>query len=117
MSRQWTAEVLLLDGDTIRTWYQHNQEDGIEGLASFGHEGGSCWLTTEQKDKLKAWIATTLPRSTRAAGARIAAECAIEYQTRSNKQEYYWQNGSLGNTVTWHPRPSPTAAKRKAKRS
>jgi len=54
MSRQWTAEVLLLDGDTIRTWYQHNQEDGIEGLASFGHEGGSCWLTTEQKDKLKA---------------------------------------------------------------
>ena len=83
MSCQSIAEVLLLDGDTIRTWYQLYQEDGIEGLASFGHEGGSCRLTVEQQDQLKAWIATTLPRSTRAVGAWIAAECGIEYQTRS----------------------------------
>src|SRR5580698_1589109 len=83
MSCQSIAEVLLLDGDTIRTWYQLYQEDGIEGLASFGHEGGSCRLTVEQQDQLKAWIAATLPRSTRAVGAWIAAECGIEYQTRS----------------------------------
>jgi transposase len=83
MSCQWIAEVLLLGGDTIRTWYQLYQEDGAEGLASFGHEGGSCRLTMEQQDKLKAWIAATLPRSTRAVGARIAAECGIAYQTRS----------------------------------
>jgi transposase len=83
MSCQSIAEVLLLDGDTIRTWYQLYQEDGIEGLASFGHEGGTCRLTVEQQDKLKAWIAATLPRSTRAVGAWIAAECGIEYQTRS----------------------------------
>src|SRR5450755_567214 len=83
MSCQSIAEVLLLDGDTIRTWYQLYQEDGIEGLASFGHEGGSCRLTVEQQDQLKAWIATTLPRSTRAVGAWIAAEYGIEYQTRS----------------------------------
>ena len=66
MSCQAIAEVLLLDSDTIRTWYQLYQEDGIEGLASFGHEGGSCRLTEEQQDQLKAWIAATLPRSTRA---------------------------------------------------
>jgi transposase len=83
MSCQSIAEVLLLDGDTIRTWYQLYQEDGIEGLASFGHEGGACRLTVEQQDKLKVWIARTLPRSTRAVGAWIAAECGIEYQTRS----------------------------------
>jgi len=83
MSCQSIAEVLLLDGDTIRTWYQLYQEDGIEGLASFGHEGGSCRLTVEQQDQLKAWIAATLPRSTRAVGAWIAAECGLEYQTRS----------------------------------
>jgi|SRR5580698_1814463 len=69
MSCQSIAEVLLLDGDTIRTWYQLYQEDGIEGLASFGHEGGSCRLTVEQQDQLKAWIAATLPRSTRAVGS------------------------------------------------
>jgi hypothetical protein len=34
MSCQSIAEVLLLDGDTIRTWYQLYQDDGIEGLAS-----------------------------------------------------------------------------------
>ena len=83
MSCQSVAEVLLLDNDTIRTWYQLYREDGIEGLASFGHEGGACRLTVAQQDKLKAWIAETLPRTTRAVGGWIAAECGIEYQTRS----------------------------------
>jgi len=83
MSCQRVAEVLLLNDDTIRTWYQLFQEDGIEGLASFNREGGSCRLTVQQQDKLKAWIAETLPRSTREVGAWIAAECGIEYQTRS----------------------------------
>src|SRR5580704_9512408 len=83
MSCQSVAEALLLDNDTIRTWYQLYREDGIEGLASFGHEGGACRLTVAQQDKLKAWIAETLPRTTREVGAWIAAECGIEYQTRS----------------------------------
>src|SRR4249919_4268808 len=83
MSCQSVAEVLLLDNDTIRSWYQLYREDGIEGLASFGHEGGACRLTVAQQDKLKAWIAETLPRTTRAVGGWIAAECGIEYQTRS----------------------------------
>jgi transposase len=83
MSCEAIAKVLFLDDDTIRTWYQLYQEDGIEGLASFNHEGGSCRLTAEQQDKLKAWIAATLPRSTRAVGAWIAREYGIEYQTRS----------------------------------
>ena len=37
----------------------------------------------EQQDRLKAWISTTLPRTTRQVGARIASEFGIEYQTRS----------------------------------
>src|SRR5271154_4469756 len=49
MSCQSVADVLLLDNDTIRTWYQLYQEDGIEGLASFGHEGGACRLTSQQQ--------------------------------------------------------------------
>ena len=64
MSCQSVAEVLLLDNDTIRTWYQLYQEDGIEGLASFGHEGAACRLTAQQQDMLKAWIAEALPRTT-----------------------------------------------------
>ena len=81
MSCQSVADVLLLDNDTIRIWYQRYQEDGIEGLASFGHEGSACRLTAQQQDKLKAWIFETLPRTTRAVGAWIACECGVEYQT------------------------------------
>src|SRR3984957_15626810 len=40
MSCEAIAKVLLLDDDTIRTWYRLYEEDGIEGLASFGYEGG-----------------------------------------------------------------------------
>ena len=56
MSCEAISKVLFLDKDTVRTWYQLYQEDGIEGLASFGHEGGSCRLAVEQQDKLIAWI-------------------------------------------------------------
>ena len=83
MSCAAIAKVLFLDDDTIRTWYQLYQQDGIEGLAGFGHEGGICRLTVEQQNQLKTWINETLPRTTRQVGAWIALECGIEYQTRS----------------------------------
>ena len=44
------AKVLFLDDDRIRTWCLLYQEDGIDGLAGFGHEGGICRLTAEQQD-------------------------------------------------------------------
>ena len=83
MSCEAVAKVLYLDDDTIRTWHRRYQEDGVEGLANFGHEGGTCRLTAEQRDKLKAWIAAALPRTTREVGAWIVRECGVEYQTRS----------------------------------
>ena len=83
MSFTAIAKVLLIDDDTIRTWYALYQDDGIEGLVSFGYEGSACRLSDEQQDKLKAWITETLPRTTRAIGAWIEQECGIEYQGRS----------------------------------
>jgi transposase len=83
MSYAAVAKVLLIDDDTVRTWYRLYEEDGIEGLASFGYEGSACRLSDEQQDKLKAWITETLPRTTRAIGAWIEKECGIEYQGRS----------------------------------
>ena len=71
MSCEAIAKVLLLDDDTIRTWYRLYEEDGIEGLASFGYEGSACRLSAEQQDKLKTWIIETLPRTTREVGAWI----------------------------------------------
>ena len=83
MSCEAVAKVLLLDDDTVRAWYRLYEEDGIEGLASFGYEGGACRLSEEQQEKLKAWISETLPRTTREVGAWIERECGIEYQGRS----------------------------------
>jgi transposase len=83
MSCAAVAEILFIDDDTVRTWYRLYKEDGIEGLAGFGHEGSSCRLSLEQQDKLKAWIRETLPRSTRQIGAYIEKEFEIAYEGRS----------------------------------
>ena len=83
MSCAAIAKVLLIDDDTIRAWHRLYLEDGIEGLAGFGHEGGICRLNADQRDKLKAWVTRTLPRSTRQVGAWIAGACGFEYQSRS----------------------------------
>jgi len=69
MSCEAIAKVLLLDDDTIRTWYRLYEEDGIEGLTNFGYEGSICQLSGEQQEKLKAWAAVALPRTTRQVGA------------------------------------------------
>jgi transposase len=82
MSCEAVAKVLYLDDDTIRTWHRLYQDDGIEGLASFGYEGGACRLTGEQRKLLKTWITETLPRTTREVGAWIAREFGIEYEGR-----------------------------------
>jgi len=75
--------VLFVDDDTVRTWHRLYLEEGIEGLVGFGHEGSACRLSDAQQDKLKAWIAETLPRTTREVGAWIETECGITYESRS----------------------------------
>ena len=72
MSCEAIAKVLLLDDDTIRTWYRLYEEDGIEGLTNFSYEGSACQLSGEQQEKLKAWVATaTAPN---APGRRLDRE-------------------------------------------
>jgi transposase len=82
MSCEAVAKVLLLDDDTVRTWYRLYKEEGIKGLASFRHEGGACRLSDEQQERLKAWITEMLPRTTREVGAWIEKEFSIEYESR-----------------------------------
>lgn len=77
------AKVLLVDDNTIRTWRLLYEEDGIEGLACFGYEGGDCRRNNGQQATLITWITKTLPRSTRAIGAWIVAELGIEDHSRS----------------------------------
>jgi transposase len=80
MSCSDVAKVLLLDDDTIRTWYRLYQEDGFDGLVSFGYDGRACRLSDIQQDQLKAWITETLPRTTGAVGAWVETEFGITYE-------------------------------------
>jgi transposase len=83
MSCQEVGAVLLLDDDTIRTWYGLFEHGGISGLAGFGQEGSVCRLSAGQQERLKSWITETLPRTTRHVGAWIEREFGIVYQSRS----------------------------------
>ena len=83
MSCAEVSSVFLLDDDTVRTWFRLYREEGIEGLAGFGYEGSDCHLNARQREKLKSWIAETLPRTTRHVGAWIEREFSIAYQSRS----------------------------------
>lgn len=83
----WSCEKIagafLLDDDTIRQWHGLFAEDGIEGLTRFETGGSVCRLSGEQQDKLKAWVAAALPRSTRRIGAWMEAEFGLAYEGRS----------------------------------
>ncbi len=85
MSCGQVAKALLPDDDTVRTWHRLYEEDGLEGLATFGCEGSACRLSDEQQDKLRAWITETLPRTTCHVGAWIEREFGILYESRSGR--------------------------------
>lgn len=77
------ASALLMDDDTVRGWLRSFESGGLEELSGFGHEGSSCRLTAEEQDRLKAWIAETLPRTTHQIGAWVENEFGVAYQGRS----------------------------------
>jgi transposase len=83
MSCSAIGSVLFLDDDTVRTWHRLYREDGIKWLSGFDYEGSDCYLDADQLVQLKAWIAATLPRTTRHVGAWIEQEFSIAYQSRS----------------------------------
>ena len=111
MSCEAIAKVLLLDDDTIRTWYRLYEEDGVEkGVDDFSYEGSACQLSGEQQEKLKAWVATSLPRTTRQVGAWIENEFGVVYEGRSGLIALLHR---LGLNIT-NPMSSAQARRRKA---
>src|SRR5271166_432081 len=62
LDQGWTCErvaaALLLDDDTIRNWHRAFERGGVAELKSFGHEGGSSRLSSEQESALSDWVDT-----------------------------------------------------------
>ena len=82
-SFQKVAGALLLDDGTIRGWHKMFLEYGLDGLMRFEAGGSACQMSGTQQDKLKAWVAAALPRSTRQIGAWIETEFGLVYAGRS----------------------------------
>ena len=55
----------MLNDDKVRNWHRAYERGGVEGLKTFGHQGGSSRLTAEQETALSDWVRAQLPRSTR----------------------------------------------------
>jgi len=77
------AEALYLDDDTVRSWRKIYDEAGLAGLERFEGGGSSSHLSPSQEEALIAWVAATLPRSTRQVGAYIEKEFGVVYESRS----------------------------------
>lgn len=73
------AGALLLDDDTVRSWFRAYEQDGVAGVKTFGHEGSSCRMDESQQAALKAWIAKRLPRSTKLVGAWLKKNYGFSY--------------------------------------
>jgi hypothetical protein len=62
------ALALPLDDDTIHLWHGLSVADGLERPTRFEAGGSACQVSGEQQEKLKAWAAAALARSTREIG-------------------------------------------------
>ena len=82
-SCQDVADALLLNDDTVRSWFKLFEQSGIEGLSRFDMGGSAGFLSTAQEEALKVFVSATLPRSTRQVGAWIEQEFGLVYESRS----------------------------------
>jgi len=82
MSCEEVADVLLLDDDTVRTWYSLFEQAGVKGISDFKGGGSVGQLNDAQMVQLKAWVSETLPHSTRMIGAWIENTFGVVYETR-----------------------------------
>jgi transposase len=83
LDQSWSCErvaaALLLDDDTVRDWYRAYERGGVAELKSFGHEGGSGRLSSEQESALSAWVDAHCPRNVRKIGAYLRRTFGVSY--------------------------------------
>ena len=83
LDQGWSCErvaaALLLDDDTVRDWHRAYEQGGVAELKSFGHEGSSSHLSSEQERALSDWVDTHCPRSIRKIGAFLKRTFGLSY--------------------------------------
>lgn len=85
MGYEQIAKVLFVDDDTVRTWREAYERDGMDSLTlhPWANNGCECRLSADQQESLAAWMHEVVPPTTREVGAWIAAQTGVVYTSRS----------------------------------
>jgi transposase len=78
-SMQQTAELLLLDDETIRRASQTYKNEGLDGLLETRYHGYQGKLSPEQEEQVKEYIKTHLVKSAKEVVVYMQQEFGIEY--------------------------------------
>jgi transposase len=82
-SCQEISRLLFLDDATIRNWYKHYEQGGIDGLKSLPRGGSEGFLNETQKSELKQWVERELPKTVKLVSHFIKTHFGIFYKTKS----------------------------------
>ena len=78
-SFQEIADDLILDDDTIRTWYRIFIAEGLDGLKRDYHQGGFSKLDASQLEELDAYVEKNVCLSCKAVCAWVKDKWGVEY--------------------------------------
>ena len=73
------GEFLYLDDDTVRTWYKHYQQGGVDLLTLFDWKGGYSRMSVVQEETLCAWLEVRFCRSTDEIRYFMLSEFGLSY--------------------------------------
>jgi transposase len=76
------AEALLIDRNTIRTYYRQYQKGGLTTLLQTQHMGSASFLSVSQANELDAYLQTTLHLTAKSVAAYIKERWQIRYSER-----------------------------------
>ena len=93
MSIEEVANVLLLDGTTIRNWRKEYLTNGYDGLVSMDYRSRDGLLSMVQLETLKQWVAEVNPRSTTEVAKWLSRQFSIVFESRSSLIKLLWRLG------------------------
>ena len=76
------AEALLIDRNTIRTYFRKYQKGGLEKLLETQHSGSTGFLSVSEAKELDAYLQENLHLTAKSVAAYISRRWKIDYSER-----------------------------------
>jgi transposase len=76
------AEALLIDPDTVRSYFKRYQKGGVRELLSMGYRGGAGWLSDEELIELDLHLREKLYLSAKEVARHVEEHYGVTYSER-----------------------------------